>query len=93
VYGGDHRLRAVFYRKKERQKALAFFLAGGDPAELLYIGPGYKGAASAYQDGGLDFGICGYLIDCRSYPFGHAGAERIDGRVVDGNDGNVAVPR
>jgi hypothetical protein len=60
-------------------------------AEAANVRAGDEAAAVAHQHHGLDRGIAVGLVQTFDDPVGHARPERVDGRVVDDDDADIAV--
>ena len=92
VNRGDHRLRAIFNRLDHFQKVeVSFALARSDLAEFLDVSAGDERPAAADQNPAFDRIVVSDLLDGRRNAFRHAGAERVDRRVVDGDDADFAI--
>src|SRR5262245_4802103 len=89
---GDHRLRAILYRLNHLPKVDTFFaLAGSDFAELLDVGAGDESLSRADQRRAFDRIVVFDLLDGGRDAFGNAGAQRVNWRVVDGDDPDFAI--
>ena len=89
-----HRLGAVFYfQQKREQSGAGFCLARSHLGEFFDVGARDESAAASDDDGGDHGAVCVDLIDGFGNSFGHAGADGIHRRIIDGDDGNVAVFR
>ena len=84
VYSGDDRLRRVLHRHQH------FMQAGRlrRLAEFGDVGAGDEGAAAAGQHDGLHLGIGDRRLHAFENTAAHGGAQRVDGRTVDRDDGN-----
>ena len=80
-----------------RQQRLEAFATGlltrSNFAEFLDVSPGHECFAATDDDRGLHGVIFIDLFDSLGNAFRHAGAQRVYGRVVDGNDGDLALLR
>ena len=94
VDGADDRLGAVFEGREQgiedRGKRL---LARGELAELVDIGPAAKDLARSGEDDSLDRRVARKLLDRGDDALGHARPERVDRRIIDRDDANVAIFR
>jgi hypothetical protein len=94
VDGTHDRLGTIFDAPQQRVDAMRAVdgnFAVGDGAEDLDIGAGDECIARADQHDGFDGRVGGGACHARVDAFGHAGAEGVDGRIVDGDDGNVVL--
>ena len=94
VDGRHQRLRAAFDADQARVdivRALERHLARADGFEVPDIGAGDEGGAGADQHHGARGGIGGGAHDGGIDAFGHAGAQRIDGRIVDGDNSDFIL--
>ena len=87
VDGRHDRLGAILHR------GLGLGEAGGlgRLAELGDVGPGDEGAAAAGQHDALDRVVVGDLLEGLEQAQPHAVTQRVDGRVVDQDQGDVAA--
>ncbi len=83
----DHRFRAVV----EHVVGAPAGWRGGRPAELADVGAGDKAAAGADQHHGLDRWVGIAAVDRTDDALRHAGRQRVDRRVVDRDDTNIAI--
>ena len=73
------------------QAFAAFLLARGDLPELPNVGTGNERLSGADQHNSLHaLGRLG-LVDRFDDPLGHARTERVDGRVVHGDDADLTI--
>ena len=92
VNRADHRLRAVFDDRQHRMQTRAPLLRPRpDLGELFDVGPRDKGFAAADQHDRFDRGIGRRGLHVGNDPLGHAGAERVDRRIVDRHDRDITV--
>jgi len=85
--GGDHGLRQILdVMHHLRQPGLLDGLV-----EFGDVGARDEGTAIADEYGSLGAGICREAFETRGKAEAHGQRKRIDGRVVDGDDGNVTV--
>src|SRR4030095_3974110 len=85
--GGDDRLGT---RLDEVQHLVQAGLAGW-LAELRDVGAGDEGPAAAHDDDGPHRGVADRLFHPVAQPLAHVLAERVDGRVIDGEHGHAAA--
>jgi hypothetical protein len=93
VNGDDHGLAVIFEFQEEREQAFTAGLSGSHLAEFFQVCAGDEGAAAADQDDGFDGGVLRDLIERFGNAFGDARAERVDRRIIDGDDGDAVFLR
>ena len=86
---GDHRFGRIFEGGDHRRQARLARGIGG--AELLDVGAAGKSALAAGDDDGLDVVVGQRAVQCGQQVGSQRGAETIDGRVVEGDDGGAAA--
>lgn len=74
-------------------KADARPLSRNDFGELVYIGARDESLARSDHDNGVYLRISCCLVEERFDSFRNTGAERVYRRIIDGDDGNVVLPR
>ena len=87
--GGDDRLRAAFQGRLELGKGRALRRL----AELGNIGAGDEGTAGTDDDDGLHGGVGGGLRDAVANPVAHIGGKRVDRRIIDSHERDIALAR
>ena len=92
--GHHHGLAGVF---DSRQDVVKLRRAASPPRrrqlQLLDVGTGDERSSSADDDDGASRGILLRGIQSRHQTFGNAGAQRVHGRIVDGDDGDAVLRR
>ena len=94
VNGAHYRLGRILDTPQQCMHAMRAVdgdFAIGDGSEDLDIGPGDESVARSDQHDGLGGRVGGGARDARVDAFRHARAERIHGRIVYGDDGNVVL--
>ena len=87
VHGGDRRLLDFFDRGDDLGEAGRLHRL----AELGDVGAGHEGAARAREHDRLDALVFGGLDEIFEHARAHFMLERVDGRIVDDDDGDRAV--
>jgi len=88
------RLGAILHHRQARiQSDAAILLSGGHLAEFFDVGPGDKGSPAADEHDPLDRFVLLGRLDRRQDSLRHAGAHRIDRRIVDRNNRDVPILR
>jgi hypothetical protein len=87
-----HGFRAIFNSREQGiQSDVAILLAGRDLAEFFDVGSSDERATASDQHSGANARVGHDLFDRFPDPFRDAGTERVDRRIVDGDDGNVVI--
>jgi hypothetical protein len=90
--GRDDRFGTIIEGWKHRAHgSINAFYAGCEFGELLDVGSGDKGSSAPDQDDGFDRRVGATLAQGGFNSLGHARAERIDRRIVDRDNANVAI--
>ncbi len=90
VNRNDHRLGGIFHGPQAVHQSFTHLLGRG-LSEFADVGAGNERPSGADQHDGLDVGIVVGALEGSVNPLGHSGAERVHGRVLDGDDGNVPL--
>ncbi len=92
--GHHNRFAHIFYLQQKRKEACASRgFARRDLAEFLDVGAGDECAAATNQRHRLDAVIFGHLLKGLGNPLRDGGAQGVHGRIIDGDDCDILVPR